>query len=66
MTQPSLEDRVKVLEQEFETFKKSLRTSRTPSSWIETFGMFAEDSEFDEVLRLGREYREQENQKPLP
>jgi hypothetical protein len=28
-----------------------------------TFGMFADDPDFDEVLRLGREYREQENRR---
>ncbi len=27
----------------------------------DTFGMFADDPEFDEIVRLGREYREQAN-----
>jgi hypothetical protein len=31
------------------------------SSVEETFGMFGEDPEFDEIIRLGREYRDQVN-----
>ena len=27
----------------------------------ETFGMFAADPDFDEIVRLGREYRDQVN-----
>jgi hypothetical protein len=27
----------------------------------ETFGMFGDDPEFDEIIRLGREYRDQAN-----
>jgi hypothetical protein len=28
----------------------------------ETFGMFSEDPDFDEIVRLGREYRKQANE----
>jgi hypothetical protein len=36
--------------------------SLQPLSYVgETFGMFAGDPEFDEIVRLGREYRDHVN-----
>jgi len=40
-----------------------LRPLRPLSGVGETFGMFAADPEFDEIVRLGREYRDRVNSK---
>jgi hypothetical protein len=61
MTLEQLEERVHELERQV----AELRTGPTPlrpmGSVEETFGMFADDPEFDEIVRLGREYRNQVN-----
>ena len=66
MTLPNLEERIAILEREFEAFKLRLNPAGTATSWRETFGMFARDPDFEEVLRLGREFREEENRKATP
>ena len=58
MAQRALEKRVASLEREFEDFKKRLGAS--PTTWRETFGMFADDPEFDEIVRLGKQYRKKQ------
>ena len=61
MTLDQLEQRVNDLERQV----AELRSQRTPlcplGSVQETFGMFAGDRGFDDIVRLGREYREQVN-----
>ena len=66
MIHPSLEERIELLEREFAVIKRDIQAARGNRSWQDTFGMFAKDPDFDEILRLGREYREQENRKASP
>jgi phosphopantetheine adenylyltransferase len=61
MTIKQLESRIVDLEREVADLKNKAKSSRTMSSIQETFGMFADDPEFDEIVRFGREYRRQAN-----
>ncbi len=61
MTLEQLEQRVSDLEREVAELRRELRPLRPLSSVAETFGMFREDTEFEEIVRLGREYRDQVN-----
>jgi hypothetical protein len=59
MTVAQLEQRVKALEESFHCLQKrldSLAEGKQPW-WREHAGQFADDPEFDEIIRLGREYR---------
>jgi len=58
MAESALEKRLATLEREFEEFKRRLGAS--PKTWRETFGMFADDPEFDEIVRLGKDYRKKQ------
>ena len=61
MTLEQLEQRVRDLEQQVAVLRRELKPLRPMGSVVGTFGMFAEDPEFDEIVRLGREYRNQAN-----
>ncbi len=61
MTLEQLEQRVHDLERQVAELRGELRPLRPLSSVEETFGMFAADPEFDEIVRLGREYRDRVN-----
>ena len=54
-----IETRVATLESEIETLKEKLaKIERTPTVWWQQIsGTFADDADFDEAMRLGREYR---------
>ncbi len=56
-----LEKRVHDLERQVAELRGEQRPLRPLSSVGETFGMFAADPDFDEIVRLGREYRDQVN-----
>ena len=60
MSQNSLEERVATLEKQMAQLLGSTENVKTKKDWSPTFGMFANDPEFDEVLRLGRDIRQQE------
>lgn len=62
MTLQQLEERLLELEEKFQKLEKRIPPASPSKAWRDTFGMFADDPDFDEVLHLGREYREQENQ----
>jgi hypothetical protein len=49
------------LEQEVAELRREVRPLRPLQDVEATFGLFANDPEFDEVVQLGREYREQVN-----
>jgi hypothetical protein len=49
------------LEGKFQKSEKRISPESATKPWRDTFGMFADDADFDEVLRLGREYRAQED-----
>lgn len=61
MTLEQLEQRVRDLEQQVAELRRELKPLRPMGSVQETFGMFAGDPEFDEMIRLGRAYRNQAN-----
>lgn len=61
MTLQQLEERILKLEDKFQELEKRIPSTSAKRPWRDTFGMFADDADFDEVLRLGREYREQED-----
>ena len=61
MTLEQLEKRVDDLERQIAELRSELKPLSPLSSVGETFGMFAADPEFDEIVRLGREYRDRSN-----
>ena len=61
MTLEQLEQRVRDLEQQVAELRREIKPLGPLGSVAETFGMFANDPDFDEVVRLGREYRNQAN-----
>ena len=58
----TLEERVAVLEKELSELKKALFEKKVEKDWRKTVGMSANDPGFDEMIRLGREYREQQHE----
>ena len=63
MTLQQLEERLLELQEKVEELERRIPTVPPTKPWRDTFGMFADAPDFDDVLRLGREYREQENQR---
>lgn len=61
MTLEQLEQRVRVLEREVGELRSELKPLRPLGDVQATFGMFSEDPGFEEIVRLGREYRNQAN-----
>lgn len=61
MTLEQLEQRVSDLERQLAELRRELRPLRPLGNVEETFGMFGDDPQFDETIRLGREYRDQSN-----
>jgi hypothetical protein len=61
MTLEQLERRVHDLERQVAELREELKPLRPLGSVQQTFGMFAADAEFEEIVRLGREYRNQVN-----
>jgi hypothetical protein len=54
-----IEKRLERVEAELAALKKRLETGDIPRAkdWRRTFGTSANDPEFDEIVRLGQEYR---------
>ena len=61
MTLQQLEQRLIDLERQVTELQREVRPLRPFANANDTFGLFANDPEFDEIVRLGREYREQAN-----
>ncbi len=61
MTLEQLERRLTDLERQVAQLRSELKPLRPLQSVHDTFGMFANDPDFDEIVRLGREYRDQVN-----
>lgn len=61
MTLQELEQRLGELEREVSELRRGSRQLSPLLSVADTFGMFANDPEFEDVIRLGREYRNQIN-----
>nr|ACO70929.1 hypothetical protein [uncultured Verrucomicrobiota bacterium] len=59
--QATAEQRIDALEREVAELRATvLRLTPVKKDWQSTVGMFADDETFDEAVRLGREYREQQ------
>jgi hypothetical protein len=61
MTLEQLEKRVNDLERQLADLRDRLDAPRGPRTVEQTFGFMGDDAEFDEIIRLGREYRQQAN-----
>jgi hypothetical protein len=61
MTLQQLEQRVSDLETQVAQLQRQAHPLRPFRNVEETFGLFANDAEFDEIVRLGREFRQTEN-----
>ncbi len=61
MTLEQLEQKVNELQRQVAELRRDIKPFRPLADIEETFGMFADDPGFDEMVRLGREYREQVN-----
>ncbi len=61
MTLEQLEQRVHDLERQVAQLRDELKPLGPLGNVQQTFGMFAADPEFEEIVRLGREYRNQVN-----
>ena len=58
MTLEQLEQKVEALAREVAELRQEIRPLKSKKSFADSFGMFAGDAEFDEIVRLGREYRQ--------
>ena len=56
----TIAERVEALEQELKGIKSLLKQEQTSKDWRKTFGMSRDDPGFEEMIRLGRELRENE------
>jgi hypothetical protein len=61
MTLEQLEQRVIDLERQVAELRRELKPLRPLSSVEDTFGMFGDAPEFEEIVRLGRDYRDRVN-----
>jgi hypothetical protein len=66
MTQAEIEQRLLALEAEIQSLKKQQGTpNKADPKWVLAHaGRFANDPGFDEVIRLGRQYRKSLDRKP--
>ena len=56
--EPTFEDRLNAVEQELSDLKQRLPDLPHKTSWVERIaGTFQDDNEFDEIVRLGRDFR---------
>ena len=58
----TIEERVAILEKELIRLKQIIQGTRVEPDWRKTFGMSANDPGFDEMIRLGREIRVQDQE----
>ena len=58
----TIEERVAILENELIRLKEIIQGTRVEKDWRKTFGMSANDPGFDEMICLGREIREQDQE----
>ena len=61
MTLQQLKLRLTELKRQVAALQRQINPLRPLASVQDTFGMFANDPDFDEIARLGREYRQQVN-----
>jgi hypothetical protein len=61
MTLEQLEQRLIDLERKVAELQQAVRPLRPYSNMEATFGLFANDPDFDEIVRFGRDYRDEAN-----
>jgi len=61
MTNQQMEQRLSELEQQVADLRREIRPLKPLATAADTFGLFSDDPGFDEIVQLGREYREQAN-----
>ena len=61
-----LEARVEALERQITELRNRITIGGRTKDWRRTIGMFADDPVFDEIVRLGREWRESQNETDFP
>ena len=61
MTIQQLELRVLDLERQVAELQRTVKPLRPYSAVKDTFGLFADDPDFDDIVQLGREYRDAAN-----
>jgi hypothetical protein len=62
MSTPSLEDRVTQLEQQMSHVLEKIESRPRKPGWLsKVAGSFKDSPEFDEIVRLGREFRQEMN-----
>jgi len=59
MTLEQLQRKVHELERQIAELRREIQPLNPLANVQATFGMFGDDPEFDEIVRLGRDYREQ-------
>jgi len=58
LEQRTVEERLTALEKELRELKQQVSLQKDQRSWIEKIaGTFKDDPDFDEIVRLGREFR---------
>jgi hypothetical protein len=60
-----LEQRAAKLEREVAELRRLLTQPQRKKDWRATVGMFKDDPYFEEIVELGRQWREEENRKSL-
>lgn len=65
-TVTTLEARIEALERQVTELRNRITLGGRTKDWRRTIGMFANDPVFDEIVRLGREWRESQNEIDLP
>ncbi len=60
MSPSTIEERLTAVEIKLEQLQQKKQDGKAaePRGWQKIVGIFADDSEFEEAMRLGREYRE--------
>ena len=66
MTLEQLERKLIDLEQQIAELRRDVKPARSGGTPADTFGMFRDDPLFDEIVRLGREYRDKVNSEADP
>ncbi|MBM4257613.1 MAG: hypothetical protein FJ147_17185 [Deltaproteobacteria bacterium] len=58
LEQLTVEERLSALEKELKELKQQVTVQQEQRSWIEKIaGTFKDDPDFEEIVRLGREFR---------
>jgi hypothetical protein len=65
MVERTLEERISLIELELTRVKHQL-TADPGREWLSTFGAFADDPLFEEIVRNGAEYRQLQQEESLP